>query len=107
MPDEGSQSEPCTPASFADYSDLFGDEFQIPEYQWDSKFTNVLDIGLVEEGILHVLYACVSQVNHNQSCLLRINHRSSYMYLYMLLRLTFNISFLTASALQQVGRKHF
>ncbi|XP_009786629.1 uncharacterized protein LOC107810320 isoform X6 [Nicotiana tabacum] len=61
VPDEGSQSEPCTPASFADYSDLFGDEFQIPEYQWDSKFTNVLDIGLVEEGILHVLYACVSQ----------------------------------------------
>ncbi|KAK4379591.1 hypothetical protein RND71_001453 [Anisodus tanguticus] len=61
VPDEGSQSEPCTPASFTDYSDLFGDEFQIAEYQWDSKFTNVLDIGLVEEGILHVLYACVSQ----------------------------------------------
>ncbi|PHT60041.1 hypothetical protein CQW23_02404 [Capsicum baccatum] len=61
VPGEGSQSEPCTPASFADYSDLFGDEFQIPEYTWDSNFTNVLDIGLVEEGILHVLYACVSQ----------------------------------------------
>ncbi|MCD7446892.1 hypothetical protein HAX54_018863 [Datura stramonium] len=61
VPDEGSQSEPCTPASFVDYSDLFGDEFQIPEYPWDSNFTNVLDIGLVEEGILHVLYACVSQ----------------------------------------------
>ncbi|KAM3265933.1 hypothetical protein T459_03074 [Capsicum annuum] len=61
VPEEGSQSEPCTPASFADYSDLFGDEFQIPEYTWDSNFTNVLDIGLVEEGILHVLYACVSQ----------------------------------------------
>ncbi|XP_059277987.1 uncharacterized protein LOC132032392 isoform X3 [Lycium ferocissimum] len=61
VPDEGSHSEPCTPASFADYSDLFGDEFQIPEYQWDSKFTNILDIGLIEEGILHVLYACVSK----------------------------------------------
>lgn len=71
VPDEGSQSEPCTPASFADYSDLFGDEFKIPEYTWDSNFTNVLDTGLVEEGILHVLYACVSQVNHNQSFLLR------------------------------------
>ncbi|XP_055817723.1 uncharacterized protein LOC129886866 isoform X2 [Solanum dulcamara] len=61
VPDEESQSEPCTPASFADYSDLFGDEFKTPEYTWDSNFTNVLDIGLVEEGILHVLYACVSQ----------------------------------------------
>ncbi|KAK6804186.1 hypothetical protein RDI58_001970 [Solanum bulbocastanum] len=61
VPDEGSQSEPSTPPSFADYSDLFGDEFKIPEYTWDSIFSNVLDIGLVEEGILHVLYACVSQ----------------------------------------------
>ncbi|XP_006359177.1 uncharacterized protein [Solanum tuberosum] len=60
VPDEGSQSEPSTPP-FADYSDLFGDEFKIPEYTWDSIFSNVLDIGLVEEGILHVLYACVSQ----------------------------------------------
>lgn len=61
VPNEGSQSQPFTPASFADYSDLFGDEFKIPEYMWDSIFTNVLDIGLVEEGILHVLYACASQ----------------------------------------------
>nr|XP_010323387.1 uncharacterized protein LOC101254835 isoform X1 [Solanum lycopersicum] len=61
VPDEGSQSEPSAPPSFADYSDLFGDDFKIPEYMWDSIFSNVLDIGLVEEGILHVLYACVSQ----------------------------------------------
>ncbi|KAL3380866.1 hypothetical protein AABB24_001167 [Solanum stoloniferum] len=64
VPDEGSQSDPSTPPSFADYSDLFGDEFKIPEYTWDSIFSNVLDIGLVEEGILHVLYACVSQPLH-------------------------------------------
>lgn len=76
VPNEGSQSQPFTPASFADYSDLFGDEFKIPEYMWDSIFTNVLDIGLVEEGILHVLYACASQVNHSQSFLLQTNQRS-------------------------------
>ncbi|CAN4126089.1 unnamed protein product [Withania somnifera] len=61
VPNEGSQSGPYTPASFADYSELLGDEFQIPEYPWDSNSTNVLDIGLVEEGVLHVLYACTSQ----------------------------------------------
>ncbi|WMV10980.1 hypothetical protein MTR67_004365 [Solanum verrucosum] len=60
VPDEGSQSDPSTPP-FAEYSDLFGDEFKIPEYTWDSIFSNVLDIDLVEEGILHVLYACISQ----------------------------------------------
>lgn len=46
----------------ADYSSLFGEEFRIPDDQWDAYCLNVLDVAAVEEGILHVLYACASQV---------------------------------------------
>ncbi|KAI4356168.1 hypothetical protein L6164_000211 [Bauhinia variegata] len=44
-----------------DYSNLFGEEFQMPEEPSDCSYLNILDIGAVEEGILHVLYACASQ----------------------------------------------
>lgn len=47
--------------SVADYSSLFGEEFKIPDDDWDSSSANLLDIAAVEEGILHVLYACASQ----------------------------------------------
>ncbi|GAB4839506.1 hypothetical protein Ancab_029030 [Ancistrocladus abbreviatus] len=47
--------------SLPDYSELFGEEFTIPYDDWDSSCTHILDIAAVEEGILHVLYACASQ----------------------------------------------
>lgn len=50
--------------SVFDYSTLFGEEFHIPDDQWDISYLNVLDLGAVEEGILHVLYGCASQVNY-------------------------------------------
>ncbi|XP_031114054.1 uncharacterized protein LOC116017589 isoform X1 [Ipomoea triloba] len=61
LPDEGKKLDTLYPASFIDYSDIFGEEFRSPEHHWDSKVINVLDIALVEEGVLHVLYACASQ----------------------------------------------
>ena len=63
--DETSKSELSNPVPLLDYSSLFGEEFQIPDDHWDSSILSVLDIGAVEEGILHVLYACVSQVDFN------------------------------------------
>ncbi|XP_020698245.1 uncharacterized protein LOC110110923 isoform X2 [Dendrobium catenatum] len=48
------------PAHTADYSNLFGEEFKVPNESWNVDLVNVLDIALVEEGILHVLYACAS-----------------------------------------------
>ncbi|KAL3573924.1 hypothetical protein D5086_024537 [Populus alba] len=59
--DETSKSELSNPVPLLDYSSLFGEEFQIPDDHWDSSILSVLDIGAVEEGILHVLYACASQ----------------------------------------------
>ncbi|XP_010673447.1 uncharacterized protein LOC104889813 isoform X4 [Beta vulgaris subsp. vulgaris] len=47
--------------ALSDYSELFGDQFLIPVVDWNPSYINVLDIGAVEEGILHVLYACASQ----------------------------------------------
>lgn len=47
--------------ALSDYSELFGDQFLLPDVDWNSSYVNVLDIGAVEEGILHVLYACASQ----------------------------------------------
>ncbi|KAM0934044.1 putative Galactose-binding-like domain superfamily [Dioscorea sansibarensis] len=44
-----------------DYSSLFGEEFKILDDRCDTSYLNVLDIASVEEGVLHVLYACVSQ----------------------------------------------
>lgn len=45
-----------------DYSTLFGEEFQLVNDQWDYRVLHILDVGAAEEGILHVLYACASQV---------------------------------------------
>ncbi|XP_015577755.2 uncharacterized protein LOC8282035 isoform X1 [Ricinus communis] len=59
--DETSKFEVLNPVHLANYSSLLGEEFQIPDDHWDSSILNVLDIGAVEEGILHVLYACASQ----------------------------------------------
>ncbi|KAJ4842301.1 hypothetical protein Tsubulata_011276 [Turnera subulata] len=59
--DEASKAESFNPHPLVDYSSLFGEEFQIPNDQWDPRIINVLDIAAVEEGILHVLYACASQ----------------------------------------------
>lgn len=59
--DEASISEPASPVRVVDYSNLFGEEFQIPDDHWDSSYLNVLDIRAVEEGVLHVLYSCASQ----------------------------------------------
>ncbi|CAI9262315.1 unnamed protein product [Lactuca saligna] len=45
-----------------DYSDLFGEEFRVVnDDHWDFKYLQLLDIKAVEEGILHVLFACASQ----------------------------------------------
>uniref|UniRef100_A0A2P2M4Z1 DNA-repair protein Xrcc1 N-terminal domain-containing protein n=1 Tax=Rhizophora mucronata TaxID=61149 RepID=A0A2P2M4Z1_RHIMU len=59
--DDSSKYELTNPAPLVDYSSLFGEEFQILDDHWDTSILNVLDIGAVEEGILHVLYACASQ----------------------------------------------
>lgn len=63
--DEAAKSEITNPAPLVDYSNLFGEEFQLPDDHWDSSSLNILDIGAVEEGILHVLYACASQVDYS------------------------------------------
>lgn len=60
--DETSNVEPSSPLPLLDYSNLFGEEFGMPDQQWDCSYLNILDIGAVEEGLLHVLYACASQV---------------------------------------------
>ncbi|XP_019701444.1 uncharacterized protein [Elaeis guineensis] len=59
--DEITKTEVTCHMHLADYSSLFGEEFRIPEDNCDAAYLNVLDIAAVEEGILHVLYACASQ----------------------------------------------
>ncbi|XP_022865442.1 uncharacterized protein LOC111385283 isoform X2 [Olea europaea var. sylvestris] len=59
--EEATRSEDCGHVSLIDYSNLFGEEFQILDDHWDTIYLSVLDSGAVEEGILHVLYACASQ----------------------------------------------
>ncbi|OMO93100.1 Tubulin binding cofactor A [Corchorus capsularis] len=59
--DESSKPELINPLPMVDYSNLFGEEFQVIDDHWDPSILNVLDVGAVEEGILHVLYACASQ----------------------------------------------
>lgn len=52
--------------ALSEYSELFGDQFLVPMVDWNPSYISVLDIGAVEEGILHVLYACASQVSWYQ-----------------------------------------
>ncbi|KAK8589936.1 hypothetical protein V6N13_088740 [Hibiscus sabdariffa] len=59
--DESSKSELHNPLPMYDYSKLFGEDFRLIDDHWDTRILNVLDVGAVEEGILHVLYACASQ----------------------------------------------
>uniref|UniRef100_A0A7N0TIX9 Uncharacterized protein n=1 Tax=Kalanchoe fedtschenkoi TaxID=63787 RepID=A0A7N0TIX9_KALFE len=59
--EETSKSELPSTHILSDYSDIFGEEFRILDCPWDSSYLNILDIGVVEEGILHVLYASASQ----------------------------------------------
>lgn len=59
------KAEASSHVHLADYSSLFGEEFRIPDDHWDTYCLNVLDVGVVEEGILHVLYACASQVGND------------------------------------------
>ncbi|CAI9095013.1 OLC1v1030865C1 [Oldenlandia corymbosa var. corymbosa] len=59
--DEASKSEPCSSHSLFDYSMLFGEDFLTPDIHLETNYMNILDIGLVEEGLLHLLYACASQ----------------------------------------------
>lgn len=62
---EASKSGHSGPFLLMDYSNLFGEEFLIPDFHWEMSYLNVLDIKLVEEGLFHVLYACASQVRYN------------------------------------------
>lgn len=66
--DDITKAEVTCHVHLADYSGLFGEEFRIPEDSCDAAYLNVLDIAAVEEGILHVLYACASQVGSSSSC---------------------------------------
>ncbi|KAL6515007.1 hypothetical protein OROGR_020586 [Orobanche gracilis] len=62
--DETPKFDPSGPIPSPDYSNLFGEEFQIPNDIWDPAYLNVLDSTAVEEGILHVLFASASQPLH-------------------------------------------
>ncbi|XP_027083960.1 uncharacterized protein [Coffea arabica] len=59
--DEASKSETHGPLSFVDYSTLFGEEIIPPDCNPEPNYLNILDIATVEEGLLHLLYACASQ----------------------------------------------
>ncbi|XP_058743438.1 uncharacterized protein LOC131616188 [Vicia villosa] len=60
--EEKSKLELTSPCTLVDYSNLFGEEFRMTDEHWDCSYLNVLDIGAVEKGILHVLYFCAAQV---------------------------------------------
>ncbi|KAL8255124.1 hypothetical protein R6Q59_033345 [Mikania micrantha] len=59
--DNDTSSESLSALQFTDYSNLFGEEFRVIDDHWDFKYLQLLDIKAVEEGILHVLFACASQ----------------------------------------------
>ncbi|CAL5195355.1 unnamed protein product [Lathyrus oleraceus] len=59
--EEKSKLELTSLCTLVDYSNLFGEEFRMPDEHWNFSYLNVLDIGAVEEGILHVLYSCAAQ----------------------------------------------
>lgn len=60
--EDKSMLEQSKPLTLVDYSNLFGEEFRVPDGHWDCSYLNILDIGAVEEGILHVIYSCAAQV---------------------------------------------
>ncbi|XP_042047213.1 uncharacterized protein LOC121793071 isoform X2 [Salvia splendens] len=62
--DETPKSDHRDPISLPDYSNLLGEEFQIPFDSWDLTYLNMLDSAAVEEGLVHVLYASTSQLSH-------------------------------------------
>ena len=52
-----------TPLMPADYSRLFGEEYRVTDDDsLDLGSASTLDISIVEEALLHLLYACASQV---------------------------------------------
>ncbi|KAK4768581.1 hypothetical protein SAY87_003722 [Trapa incisa] len=59
--DKTAKLVPVNHFSIVDYSGLFGEEFHLPDDEWDCSYFNILDLRAVEEGILQVLYACASQ----------------------------------------------
>lgn len=76
--DESFKSDLLNPVLLLDYSNLFGEEFQLPDDQWDSSYLNILDLGVVEEGILHVLFACASQVNYRNKDIELLKHHFKF-----------------------------
>lgn len=63
--DDMSNVEPLSTCTFSDYSNLFGEDFQMPDQHWDFSHLSILDVRAVEEGMLHILYASASQVTCN------------------------------------------
>ncbi|KAE9611172.1 hypothetical protein Lal_00012079 [Lupinus albus] len=61
LSEEKSKLELFSPFTSVDYSNLFGEEFRMLDENWDGSYLNILDMGAVEEGIMHVLYSCASQ----------------------------------------------
>ncbi|GKA49636.1 armadillo-type fold protein, partial [Tanacetum coccineum] len=59
--DEDPNSKSLSALQTTDYSNLFGEEFRVTDDHWDFRYLQLLDIKAVEEGILHVLFACASQ----------------------------------------------
>ncbi|KAG6476957.1 hypothetical protein ZIOFF_066207 [Zingiber officinale] len=59
--EEIAKSEANSHVELTDYSTLFGPELKLPDDQWDASYLNVLDVAVIEEGILHVLFGCASQ----------------------------------------------
>jgi hypothetical protein len=66
LPGSGSDENTAandTPLMPADYSKLFGEEYRVSDDDSvDLGSAGTLDISVVEEALLHLLYACASQV---------------------------------------------
>ncbi|KAF3776715.1 hypothetical protein EJ110_NYTH47549 [Nymphaea thermarum] len=61
LPDEVTKMESHALECFSDYSCLFGEEFKINGELSNIYSLSFLDSALVEEGILHILYACAAE----------------------------------------------
>jgi hypothetical protein len=110
-PDETSKSELSNPVPIVDYSNLFGEEFCVPDDHWDTSCLNILDLGAVEEGILHVLYACASQVDYYNRDIKFLKHllyfAMSFLFAGAVIYQHDNFVLFAASPLQQIGRVLF